>query len=136
MSTLDENMVKKLAIRSLCQGIGNMDYMNSLLIMENDLYEDNKTERMGEFGEAMSECDNVERSGNIDTPNQYQSQSTTAITELSEWCKCGKCKPMPQEVENKCLINSVSTLMFWNMGSRFGQKGIEFPTRYRVTKIA
>lgn len=94
-------MVKKLAIRSLRRGIGSMDYINSLLIMEDDLDED-ETDNIGVFGEPMSECDNMERFGNIDATNAEPSLSTTSITELPEWCKCGKCKPMPQEVENKC----------------------------------
>ena len=54
-------MVKKLAIRSLGRGIGSMDYINSLLIMEDDLDED-ETDNIGVFGEPMSECDNAEPS--------------------------------------------------------------------------
>ena len=45
-------MVKKLAIRSLRRGIGSMDYIDTLLIMEDDLDEDDQdAERLGEFGE-------------------------------------------------------------------------------------
>ncbi|KAL9974803.1 hypothetical protein ACROYT_G011889 [Oculina patagonica] len=35
--TLDESMVRKLCIRSLRRGIGSMDYIHGLLIMEDDL---------------------------------------------------------------------------------------------------
>ena len=56
-----------------------MDYIETLLIMEDDLVEKDESEPMGEFGEQSSEP-----------------------AESPEWCKCGKCRPMPQEVENKC----------------------------------
>ena len=39
-------MVKKLAIRSLRRGIGSMDYIDTLLIMEDDLDEDASSEFM------------------------------------------------------------------------------------------
>ena len=46
-------MVKKLAIRSLRRGIGSMDYIDTLLIMEDHLDEDDQdAERLGEFGES------------------------------------------------------------------------------------
>ena len=35
--TLDDETVKKLAIRSLRRGIGSMDYIHTLLISEDDL---------------------------------------------------------------------------------------------------
>jgi hypothetical protein len=37
--TLDEDTVKKLAIRSLRRGIGSMDYIHTLMIAEDDLDE-------------------------------------------------------------------------------------------------
>ncbi|CAB4034619.1 Hypothetical predicted protein [Paramuricea clavata] len=98
-------MAKKLAIRSLRRGIGSMDYVNTLLIMEDDLDEADGSERMGEFGES-SECpSNVPSNANEDiegsssmTQNQGPSQDDTPPAELPEWCKCGKCRPMPQEI--------------------------------------
>lgn len=33
--------------------------------------------------------------------NQMSTQVPPRET-LPEWCKCGKCQPMPQEIENKC----------------------------------
>ena len=39
INTLDNTTLKKLAIRSLRRGIGSMDYIQSLLIMEDDLDE-------------------------------------------------------------------------------------------------
>ena len=37
MDTLDAHMTRKLAIRSLRRGVGSMDYIHTLLIMEDDL---------------------------------------------------------------------------------------------------
>ena len=41
IDTLDSATVKKLCIRSLRRGIGSMDYIDSLLIMEDDLDDPN-----------------------------------------------------------------------------------------------
>ena len=103
-------MVKKLAIRSLRRGIGSMDYIDTLLIMEDDLDEDDQdAERLGAFGESSN--DNPLNSG-IDpsqsqSPSHSQSQDPNPTPEptlesVPDWCTCGKCRPMPQEVENKC----------------------------------
>ena len=81
-------MVRKLAIRSLRRGIGSMDY----IIMEDDLVEEN--EDLGEFGE-QSEEETEQR--NIADPPQNQPSA-----QAPDWCKCGYCQPMPQEIENRC----------------------------------
>ncbi|CAB3983502.1 Hypothetical predicted protein [Paramuricea clavata] len=52
IGTLDNGLVRKLAIRSLRRGIGSMDYIDSLLIMEDDLDE---SENVGEFGHTSME---------------------------------------------------------------------------------
>ncbi len=102
-------MVKKLAIRSLRRGIGSMDYIDTLLIMEDDLDEDEDEERLGAFGESSN--DNPLNSGTDPSQSQGLSHSqpqhpnpTPEPTPESvpDWCTCGKCRPMPQEVENKC----------------------------------
>ena len=103
-------MVKKLAIRSLHRGIGSMDYIDTPLVMENDLDEDDHdAERLGAFGESSE--DNPLNTG-IDPSNSQsfahsQSQDPNPTPEptpqsVPDWCSCGKCRPMPQEVENKC----------------------------------
>ncbi len=50
IGTLDEE-VRKLAIRGLRRGIGSMDYIETLLIMEDDL-DENQDDDLGEFGES------------------------------------------------------------------------------------
>lgn len=84
-----------------------MDYIETLLIMEDDLVEKDESEPMGEFGEQSSEHANredndMQGSSTTATQNLDPSQDNTSPAELPEWCKCGKCRPMPQEVENKC----------------------------------
>ena len=89
--------------------IGSMDYIDTLLIMEDDLDEDDQgAERLGAFGESSN--DNPLNSG-IDpsqsqSPSHSQSQDPNPMPEptlesVPDWFTCGKCRPMPQEVENK-----------------------------------
>ena len=88
-------MVRKLAIRGLRRGIGSMDYIHTLLIMEDDLDEDD----MGEFG---SEEPHELGSSDQNTTGQPAEPNHPLPASLPDWCVCGHCRPMSQEVENKC----------------------------------
>ena len=73
--------------------------------MEDDLDEDD--EMLGGFGEPSNE--NSSSQAMIPSQSSSHSQSvdlnpTPAPVPASvpDWCKCGQCRPMPQEVENKC----------------------------------
>ena len=70
------------------RGIGSMDYIDSLLIMEDDLDEDQ--DNLGEFGESSM------------IGNDNNDPSEQDVYNTPDWCVCGRCRPMPQEVENKC----------------------------------
>lgn len=91
IDTLDEPMVQRLCIRSLRRGIGSMDCIHSLLIMEDDLDEDAPDSTTPEQTSLEEELE-VE-------PEPGPSRSTDS---LLPWCKCGFCQVMPQEIENKC----------------------------------
>ena len=97
-------MVKKLAIRSLRRGIDSMDYINMLLIMEDDLDEDD--ERLGGFGGPSDESPLGQGVNPSHSHSHSQSQDLNPtpdpIPASVPDCKYGKCRPMPQEVENKC----------------------------------
>ena len=60
-------MVWKLAIRGLRRGIGSVDYILTLLIMEDDLDEDD----MGEFGKEIPEISSSDQNttGEPSEPN-------------------------------------------------------------------
>ncbi|XP_028412489.1 uncharacterized protein LOC114535324 [Dendronephthya gigantea] len=92
IGTLDEELVRKLAIRSLRRGIGSMDYIDTLLIMEDDLDEDPEDDQLGDFGEQSSDVGQQD----LDQPEEPPNAAAP------DWCVCGKCRPMPQEIENKC----------------------------------
>ena len=95
-------MVRKLCVRSLQRGVGSMDFIHGLLIME-DGDSDGESEHHDVHGETslMSGSADSEQpsgaSGVAPNPEPYSDR----LTSLS-WCKCGVCAVMPQEIENKC----------------------------------
>ncbi|CAB4039121.1 P2X purinoceptor 7-like, partial [Paramuricea clavata] len=80
-----------------------MDYIDTLLIMEDDLDENQEDGDLGEFGESS-----MIRDDNNDPPEQDSSREPTgdstnnSTVSTPVWCVCGRRRPMPQEVENKC----------------------------------
>ena len=72
---------KTLAIRALQRGVGSMDYVDSLLLMEPE-----------------------DESNNSASPLSVPLSSTQVIDQepVPEWWKCSCCCTMPQDMENKC----------------------------------
>ncbi|XP_078364989.1 uncharacterized protein LOC144649373 [Oculina patagonica] len=94
--TLDESMVRKLCIRSLRRGIGSMNYIHGLLIMEDDLEDEslNSSDITPTPGTSTEEqLTNMEG-----TPGPIPPSGSSTIP----WCKCVMCQIMPQDIENKC----------------------------------
>ena len=93
INTLDLATIKKLCIRSLRRGIGSMDYIDSLLIMEDDLDNANIDDDAEVYGSAAEAGVAIQPPPPI--PQQRQGP-------LPEWCVCGNCRNMPLEVEKVC----------------------------------
>ena len=98
---MDESLVRKLAIRSLRRGIGSMDYIDTLLIMEDDL---DDTENVGELWQSSTERPHEETptqdAGNSQNPGPDPDLTSSCVP---DWCDCGRCRPMPQEIENNVV---------------------------------
>jgi len=100
INTLDSATVKKLCIRSLRRGIGSMDYIDSLLIMEDD--QDNANDDDND--------DNDDNDAEVYSPTAEASvaiQPTPPIPQqrqgpVPEWCVWGNCRNMALEVEKVC----------------------------------
>ena len=90
-------MVRKLCIRSLRRGVGSMDFIQGLLIMEDDLDEGHEEDESDVTPTPTTSTD-LACSSTAGTPDPAPSPSNNAIP----WCKCGVCQIMPQEIENKC----------------------------------
>ena len=83
-------MVLRLCTRALQRGVGSMDYVDSLLIMEDSDEEEN------------GEQDNTEESSAPEAGPQLPPPAWRSSDPVSAWCKCGNCRNMSQEIENVC----------------------------------
>ena len=103
INTLDSAMVKKLCIRSLRRGIGSMDYIDSLLIIEDDL--DNSNDDDNDVGDAEGyrpAAAAAAASVAIQPPPPILRQGP-----VPQWCVCGNCRNMPLEVEKVCCRKKI-----------------------------
>ena len=106
IETLDADTIKKLCIRSLQQGVGSMGFVDSLLIMEDDNTDDELDAVSPEASAAPISAaaqaipsTHPHISAHIPTPPRPVEEP------LPDWCKCGNCHTMPQEIENICCKN-------------------------------
>ena len=101
-------MVKKLAIRALQRGVGSIEFIDMLLIMEDP---DESSDESSVAPLATPLDPSTSGSSFTDQPTPLASgavvpRPTSTMENLSEpvpdWCKCGQCRTMPQKIENKC----------------------------------
>lgn len=90
-------MIRKLCVRSLQRGVGSMDHIYSLLIMEDE--DDSDQEDDG--ADQCTPLDPETMLGGASLPAHNPEPPSPSETSLP-WCKCGVCTVMPQEIENKC----------------------------------
>ena len=92
-------MVRKLAVRSLRRGVGSMDYIHTLLIMEDDLDDTDETGEMIVETETAG-ATNITMAVTVSSAEPIPSPGSPLV----DWG--GLCRPMPQAVENKCCKQS------------------------------
>ena len=82
-------MVHKLCVRSLQCGLGSIDYIHSLLIMEDDNHSDTESEHFDVYSETPQESES--------TDSQHASAvvgpapNPSAASNSLPWCKCSWC---------------------------------------------
>lgn len=103
-------MVRQLCVRALSRGIGSMDYVDSLLIME-DGDDDDDSSNVNAFdeesaGSSVPQHPQTELAASSGSPEHHPHSEPTP-----DWCKCRRCQPMAQAVENRCCgrVNCVTT---------------------------
>ena len=98
-------MVRKQAIRSLWRGIGSMDYIETLLIMEDELDED---ENFGELDNSATEhatgytlADSHTSNPDPVSPNMQEAGDSGLVP---DWCVCGRRHPHATRSCYKCHL--------------------------------
>ena len=91
-------MVKGLCIHSLRRGVGSMDFINGLLIMEDDLDDDDNADNSTGDTPTPSASQDTSVSGPEPDPQTPDGSAPPP----PPWCKCSKCRIMLQDIENKC----------------------------------
>ena len=101
INTLNEELAKKLAIRALQRGVGSTEYIDMLLIIEDPENEDTTalTPVPQKTLTEASEADSGVRTLVHPPPSASLERSSEPVP---DWCKCGQCRTVPQEIENKC----------------------------------
>ena len=92
VQTLDQAMVLRLCIRSLRRGLGSMDYIHGLLIMEDDLDDEIRpNERSLSTTPGTPTEEPMAYTSDAATPDPGPPPGNTAAL---PWCKCGVCQIM------------------------------------------
>lgn len=71
-----------------------MDFIHTLLIMEDDLDEEGIEQQENMETTALPSAESTE----VESADPSPSGGAPLIS----WCVCGLCRPMPQAIENKC----------------------------------
>ena len=92
--------MRRLAVRGLRRGVGSMDYIHTLLIVEDDL---DDTDETGETGDMIAETETIGATCTTMAVTVSSAEPDPSPgSRLVDWCTCALCRPMPQAVENKC----------------------------------
>lgn len=92
-------MVRQLCVRALSRGVGSMEYVDSLLIMEDEDHNDSgNANAFSEDSAGLSQAQQTE----LSTGSGGSQHPRPPSEPTPNWCKCQQCQPMAQEVENRC----------------------------------
>lgn len=76
-----------------------MDYIHTLLIMEDDLDDQTSQEVMTPQSSTQEDMPSTSAVVPSDPP-----ADPGPVGDFPDWCVCKCCRPMPQAVENKCCV--------------------------------
>ncbi|XP_078353858.1 uncharacterized protein LOC144638536 [Oculina patagonica] len=99
IATLDEQMVCQLCVRAMSRGVRSMEYVDSLLIMEDEDHNDSgNANAFSEDSAGLSQAQQTDLSaGSVGSQHPLPPSEPTP-----NWCKCQQCQPMAQDIENRC----------------------------------
>ena len=84
-------MTRKLAIRSLRRGVGSINYIQTLLIMEDDLDEEPEPQDVFLLESNVTDTNVTASTSASISPEPGPSGCQPAV----DWCVCRNCRPMP-----------------------------------------
>ena len=99
-------MVHKLCVRSLQCGLGSMDYIHSLLIMDDDNDSDTESEHFDVYRETPQESESTDsqHASAVAGPAPNPSAASNSLP----WCKCSVCIVVVREDVLQHLQGSAS----------------------------
>ena len=89
-------MVHQLCVRALSQGVGSMEYMDSLLIMEDDDNDSGNTYGFSQDSAGVPQDPQTELTAGSGGSQHPHSEPTP------DWCKCRQRQLMARVIEDKC----------------------------------
>ncbi|XP_068707627.1 uncharacterized protein [Montipora foliosa] len=101
LKTLYAETVLKLCTRALQRGIGSMDYINTLLLMEDAVEDGDREVNNSEESNGNPHCSEGHQTTQPEAGQQLPPAWRTSEPP-PQWCKCGSCRVMSQEIEIIC----------------------------------
>ena len=124
IQTLDEDTVRRLAIRVLSRGIGSLEFIQSQLVPEDENADDSPMinvhgspirrltvrESSGPSDIPDLDVEDLPQPANPPSPERPLAGDRVPMPDrpgpptppVPEWCKCGHCRQMPRAIENIC----------------------------------
>lgn len=126
INILNEELVKKFVIRVFQRGVGSIEYIDMLLIIE-DLENEDIIVLILVLQKILIEVFEVDSGIRILVYFLFLVLLERFSGFVSDWCKCGQCRIVLQEIENKCCNMRICVFL----SRRFQKFCLDFVVKYK-----